>query len=98
MGRLLQALLADSQAAPVATVATVATNRPSVASVASVASPAASENDWTWPDMATLLAAAMRACDYWKDDDAARQAMRDDCLATPPHLRAELLAHFERHY
>lgn len=45
-----------------------------------------------------LLAAAMRACDVYGDDEAARQAMRADVLATPPELRAGLLEHFTRTY
>ncbi len=44
---------------------------------------------------AELLAAAMRRCDRHGDDEAARQAMRDDCLALPTHLQADLLNHFE---
>ena len=98
MGRLLQALLADVPPARVATPATSATNGRSVATVATVASPSDAANDWAWPDSATLLAAAMKACDYWKDSDEAREQMRADCLATPARLRAELLAHFEHWY
>jgi len=47
---------------------------------------------------AQLLAAAMRACDHFNDSDAAREAMRLDCLNTPLHLRADLLAHFNETY
>lgn len=47
---------------------------------------------------AQLLAAAMLACDHHGDNPAAREAMRADCLATPPHLRADLLAHFQQTY
>lgn len=47
---------------------------------------------------AQLLQAAMRACDYWHDSPAAREQMRQDCLNTPPHLRADLLAHFRQTY
>jgi hypothetical protein len=43
---------------------------------------------------AELMAAAMHACDSWRDDDAAREVMRQDVLDTPEHLRADLLAHF----
>lgn len=46
----------------------------------------------------SLLAAAMLACDHHGDNPAAREAMRADCLATPPHLRADLLAHFKQTY
>lgn len=42
-----------------------------------------------------LLAAAMRVCDRHGDDEAARQAMRDECQALPVHLQADLLNHFE---
>ncbi len=45
-----------------------------------------------------LLVAAMQACDAHRDDQAARQVMRDDVLATPPELRVELLEHFTRTY
>lgn len=43
-----------------------------------------------------LLTAAMRACDHWQDGPAAREQMRRECLDTPLHLRAGLLAHFDR--
>lgn len=42
-----------------------------------------------------LLQAAMHACRHWGDNQAAREQMRQDCLNTPPHLRADLLAHFK---
>ena len=42
-----------------------------------------------------LLHAAMRACDHWGDSPAAREQMHRDCLNTPSHLRADLLAHFK---
>ncbi len=45
-----------------------------------------------------LIAAAMRACDHFNDGPAAREQMRNDCLATPPHLTADLLAHFNETY
>lgn len=47
---------------------------------------------------ARLIEAAMRACDHYKDSDAAREEMRADCLATPQHLRADLLEHFKQTY
>lgn len=50
------------------------------------------------PAVTELLDAAMRACDAWNDTAEDREEMRRDCLETPPHLRAELLAHFERAY
>lgn len=45
-----------------------------------------------------LLQAAKRACDHWGDSPAAREQMRLDCLNTPPHLRADLLAQFRKQY
>lgn len=42
-----------------------------------------------------LLQAAMRVCRDWGDGQAAREQMRQDCLDTPPRLRADLLAHFK---
>ena len=45
-----------------------------------------------------LLACAMQVCDYHGDSDAARDAMRTDVLALAPHLRADLLAHFQQAY
>lgn len=45
-----------------------------------------------------LLRAVMRCCDHHGDDAAARDQMRDDVLAMPPHLRADLLDHFDRTY
>lgn len=45
-----------------------------------------------------LLQAAMHACRQWGDSPAAREQMRLDCLNTPHHLRADLLAHFRKVY
>ncbi len=45
-----------------------------------------------------LIEAAMRACVHHGDGDVAREAMRADCLATPPHLRADLLDHLRKTY
>lgn len=45
-----------------------------------------------------LLLAAMRACDCRGDGPEAREQMHQDCLNTPPHLRADLLAHFRETY
>ncbi|HPW29497.1 MAG TPA: hypothetical protein PLL01_08930 [Rhodoferax sp.] len=42
-----------------------------------------------------LLNAAMRVCDRHNDNDTARDEMRQQCLALPPHLQADLLQHFE---
>jgi hypothetical protein len=41
-----------------------------------------------------LLMAAMQVCDQHGDNDGARQEMREQCLALPPHLHADLLEHF----
>jgi len=41
-----------------------------------------------------LLAAAMRACDYWGDSDQARAEMVAEIQATSQHLRQDLLEHF----
>ena len=41
-----------------------------------------------------LLKAAMRACDNHGDGPEARAEMSRACLATPKHLRADLLEHF----
>ena len=43
-----------------------------------------------------LLVAAMKVCDRHGDNETARQEMRDQCMAVPPHLHADLLAHFNR--
>ncbi|XAH21635.1 hypothetical protein AAFF27_16605 [Xylophilus sp. GW821-FHT01B05] len=47
---------------------------------------------------ADLLAAAMRACDHYGDSPAAREQMRAECLATPPHLQLDLLGHLRETY
>lgn len=41
---------------------------------------------------------AMHVCDHWNDSPSAREQMRQDCLSTPPHLRADLLAHLQQAY
>ena len=43
---------------------------------------------------ARLMAAAMRRCDQFNDNEKARQDMREQVLETPPHLRQDLLDHF----
>jgi hypothetical protein len=40
----------------------------------------------------------MRACDHWQDGPAARDAMRDEVLMTPDHLKADLLEHLTNTY
>ena len=42
-----------------------------------------------------LIDAAMRRCDEFGDREAARDEMRQQCLALPPHLQADLLQHFQ---
>ncbi len=44
---------------------------------------------------ARLIAAAMRRCDQFNDGKEAREEMRAECLALPPHLQADLLEHFQ---
>jgi hypothetical protein len=51
-----------------------------------------------WLAAESLIRAAMRACDYWGDDDMTREQMVRDCLETPPERRDALQAHFERTY
>lgn len=50
------------------------------------------------PTLRDLLTAAERACEHWGDGPEARRVMRADCLATPPHLRADLIQHFQESY
>ncbi len=45
-----------------------------------------------------LIKAAMLACDHWNDSPADRDLMRLECRATPAHLQAHLLAHFQKTY
>lgn len=47
---------------------------------------------------AELIAAAMRACNHWKDSDLEREEMRLQVLAVPGAQRAELIEHFKRSY
>ena len=47
---------------------------------------------------AALIEAAMRVSSQYGDGEAAREQMRRDCLVTPQHLRADLLAHFTATY
>ena len=47
---------------------------------------------------ARLIAAAMRCGDHHFDGPDAREQMRADCLATPAHLRADLLQHLQSTY
>jgi hypothetical protein len=44
---------------------------------------------------AELIAAAMRRCDQFNDDDAKRAQMRGDCLELSPRLQLDLLNHFK---
>lgn len=45
-----------------------------------------------------LFDAAKLACDHWKDNPAALQAMEQECRAVPPHQRADLIQHFKETY
>lgn len=49
-------------------------------------------------ELAELIAASMLACIHHGDGEGAREAMRADCIVTPPHLRAELLDYFTQTY
>lgn len=51
-----------------------------------------------FPVLDELLTAALRACDYWGDDYAARQQMIDDCHAIPPDKRQEWIDYFVQQY
>jgi hypothetical protein len=44
---------------------------------------------------AQLIAAAMRRCDQFGDDEPKRARMRGDCLELSPRLQADLLQHFK---
>ena len=76
-----------------ATFATVETSTSS--SVAEIAAVAVATQ---FPTVTALLNAAMRACDYWDDGEAAKQAMREQCLSVPEHQRKELTEHFLKAY
>lgn len=73
----------------------VCRNRERVASVSSVGVAAILENRALAAD---LLAAAMRVCDHHGDGTDARDAMRQDVMNTPEHLRPDLLAYFLQTY
>jgi LmbE family N-acetylglucosaminyl deacetylase len=45
-----------------------------------------------------LVETAMRACDHWGDNQAARDQMRQDVENTPVHLRQDLLEHLQATY
>lgn len=45
-----------------------------------------------------LMAAAMKACDHWRDSPQARMQMRLDIWNTPAEMRRELLEHFQSNY
>lgn len=45
-----------------------------------------------------LLKIAMRVCDHYGDGEAARAAMRRECLDIPLHLQADLMTHFKQSY
>ncbi len=45
-----------------------------------------------------LISAAMMACDYWQDGEAARAEMRKQCLEATPAEQQELLRYFQQTY
>lgn len=45
-----------------------------------------------------LMHAAMQACDKHGDSEQRREEMRADVLATPLHLRLDLMHHFQQTY
>jgi hypothetical protein len=45
-----------------------------------------------------LVEAAIRACDHHGDKELQRSQMRQACIETPLHLRADLESHFKRLY
>ncbi|MEI2812287.1 MAG: hypothetical protein V9E91_00285, partial [Burkholderiaceae bacterium] len=45
-----------------------------------------------------LIEATMHVCDLYGDNESKREAMRLDSLAVPPHLRLDLLEHFQAAY
>jgi len=49
-------------------------------------------------ERAALLELALRVTYLYDDDEAARQQMREQCLALSPHLQADLLEHFRTVY
>ena len=48
------------------------------------------------PTLNALLEAAMRRCDQFDDSETAREDMREQVLEIPPHLRQDLLDHFNQ--
>lgn len=79
-------------------------NGPEIATIAGIASsqriaPAANDvHERAAVAVRELIEAAMLACDYWGDDQAAREQMRRDCMGVPPEQRAELRDLFLREY
>ena len=71
---------------------TAKTDERGVSSVSSVGVVALFENHTL---SAELLDAAMRAAAHWKDDP---EEWRQQCMEVPPHQRADLLEHLQRHY
>jgi hypothetical protein len=72
-------------------------NNPPLAEIATVATLAISQPPQGFANDlldTRLMVAAMRRCDQFNDSEAARQAMRDQLLEVPPHLRQDLLDHF----
>lgn len=88
-------------AAKAANVANVAKqNADELAKLAGIAKLAISQQpaNEPFPVLDELLTAALRACDYWGDDYAARQQMMDDCHAIPPDKRQEWIDYFVQQY
>jgi hypothetical protein len=59
---------------------------------------AAKAQAWGKLQTAQLIHAAMLACDYWKDGEAARAQMQQQCQEATPAEQAELLRYFQRTY
>lgn len=70
-----------------------------VSGVLGVCSERICENEqFSDPLLIALMAAAMNACDFWKDSPKARTQMRLEVLETQPDQRAGLLAYFQNQY
>ena len=71
------------------------TDETGVLSVLAVPPPRIFKNEVLLRD---LINAALLACDRHGDGPEAREQMRLDCINTPAHLQADLLAHFTEQY
>ena len=45
-----------------------------------------------------LFDVAKRACTHWNDTPEAREEMARQCREILPHLRADLIQHFQENY